>query len=50
MKLEHRTIIAKAMSFLVKHLVVDVSLMSEIESQKILDSQSVEEILVGIQQ
>ena len=47
MKPEHKAIIAKAMSFLITNLDVDVSLLSEIESKKILDAQSIEEILVG---
>ena len=47
MKLEHKAIISKAMYFLITNLDVDVSLLSEIESQKLLDAQSIQEILVG---
>ena len=48
MKPVHKAIIAKAMSFLITGLDVDVSLLSEIESQKILDAQHIQEIMVGL--
>ena len=38
------------MSFLVMNLNVDESLVGEIESQNILDNQSIAEILVGWKQ
>ena len=49
-KPEHKAIIAKSMSFLITNLDVDVSFLSEIESKKILNAQSIDEILVGSKQ
>ena len=48
MKPEHKAIIARAMSFLITGLDFDVSLLSEIESQKVLDAQPIQEIMVGL--
>ena len=47
MKQEHIKVMTKAMSYIIKHLDVDVSFLSEFESQNILDEHSIEEILVG---
>ena len=46
MKLEHRKIILKAMPYLIKHLDVDASFLSEFETQGIFDDHTLEAILV----
>ena len=46
MKNEHKKVIQKAMAFMIMKLEVDVSLLSQIQEKGILDTQSVEEILV----
>ena len=47
MKQEHKKIILKAMPYIIQNLEVDVSFLSEFESQKVLSQDSIEEILVG---
>ena len=50
MKPEHKNIILKAMSFIITNLEVDVLLLSEFQAQDVLDTQSVDEILVSWKQ
>ena len=47
MKPKHKKVILKAMSFIVMNLEVDPSLLSEFQTEAILDTQSIEEIEVS---